>query len=163
MPIPIDTDRITAQKTDDEFEALLDEMASILETEDDLIGDDEAFLEHDESFHDLTDTGADVDLGEEYFNLRDGPVVIGAPVVDPDLKDDAAIAESQEIQLVFDERPDDSSGHVVHYRMTPADDRDVLSLDYDEVDDEPEEESEPSLDRGTVRKRLGRLLSLFRE
>ncbi len=157
MTIPTDTDKVTPPKHDEEFEAMLEEMASLLETEEDLDVNELS----DDDFHSLDDGAAD--LGEEYFNLRDGPVVVGAPVVDPELRDDPAATESQEIQLIFDDRPAGNGDHVVEFRMMPGEDRDMLSMDADSVDDEVEEASEPSLPRPTVRKRLGKLLSLFRD
>ena len=159
----IDTGRITAQKADEDFELLLEEMASILDTEDDLTVEEDVPWLSEGDFHDLVDDT--VDLGEEFFNLRDGPVVIGSPVVDPNQKREpvAPILESQEIQLVVPEPVDRSDDHVVHFRMTSDESRQVLSLDLDSIDDEGEEPSEPSLGSRTVRKRLGKLLALFRE
>ncbi len=164
MAVPIDTGKITAQRRDDEFELMLEEMASILETDEDLDEDGGVALLADEAIHDLRDD--EVDLGEEYFNLRDGPVVIGAPVVDPTVrKNEAPEQETQEIQLVVDYPADEAGNHVVEFRLTPDGDRDVLSLDFDSVDDEPDEdeESQPSLSKSTVRRRLGKLLSVFRD
>jgi hypothetical protein len=165
MAIPIDTDKITAQKRDDEFELMLEEMASILETDEELTVDEGNPVLADEDLHDLRDE--DIDLGEEYFNLRDGPVVIGAPAAIPELEvePEAPELECRDIQLVVDYPADEAGNHVVSFRMTPEGDRDVLSMDFDSVDDEADEDedSQPSLNRSTVRRRLGKLLSVFRD
>lgn len=160
MAAPQDTDKVTDLKRDDEFELLLEEMASILETDEDLTADEGILHLADGDYHDLRDD--DVDLGEEYFNLRDGPVVIGAPVVDPDVRrTEAPEQETQEIQLVFEEPSPEAGEHVVRFRMTPSGDRDVLSLDPDHGMGDEEEDSQPSLDRNTIRRRLGKLMSMF--
>jgi len=165
MATPIDTDKVMAQEQADKFELLLEEMASLLDTDEDLTVDEGIPLLADGDIHDLRDD--DVDLGEEFFNLRDGPIVVGAPRVDPSQGASVPGQESQEIQLVVDYPADEAGNHVVHFRMTPDQDREVLSLDFDSVDfdsvDDEDEESQPSLSRSTVRQQLGRLLSLFRE
>jgi hypothetical protein len=165
MAVHIDTHKITAQKRDDEFELMLDEMASILETDEELTVDEGIPVLASEDYHDLRDD--DIDLGEEYFNLRDGPVVIGAPNVDPeaDVEREAPELECRDIQLVVDYPADEAGNHVVSFRMSPESERDVLSLDFDSIDDEvdDDEDSQPSLNRSTVRRRLNKLLSVFRD
>lgn len=165
MTVPIDTGKNTAQRRDREFELQLEEMASILETDDDLAADEAIAALVDEDYHDLTED--DIDLGEEFFNLRDGPVVIGAPrvVPDPEVEREAPERECRDIQLVVDYPADEAGNHVVHFRMSPDRDRGVLSLDFDSVDDEvdQDEDSQPSMSKSTVRRHLGKLLSVFRD
>jgi hypothetical protein len=133
-------DTLTGTLDDDELESLMDEVASILETEDDL-------ELTDEKLHDLQ--RGRQDLGEQYFDIRDGPVFI-----EP--------RQTKEIVLVDDP---ESGTHVLPQEMLrrvegPAEPvHDVVSLDPDDPvlpDEESVENSEEIYSRGWFSRILDR-------
>ena len=95
----------------EEFESLLDEVASILETEDGLEVEDGPKIEGELDAEDIELIDSEeqlVDLGQDYFDLRDGPLTLG-PAHVAESRSHAERAQAEEarwntgIQLVDDD------------------------------------------------------------
>ncbi len=134
-------DTLTGTLDDEDLQSLMDEVASILETEEDLEATDE-------QLHDLRRGRAD--LGEHYFDIRDGPVIIDPKQVkDIVLVDEptsgAHAVPSDVLQLVDD----------------PARQEDFVSFDPEDAleDEDSVENSEEIYSRGW----FSRILDRFKE
>ena len=119
----------------EEFESLLDEMASVLETEDDLEAgaddafDDVAWIDSEE----LVPEDEVADAGEDYHDLRDGPFDLG-PIHVVEFKSSAEHLQAEEARWVTDIQLVDDEPRPCSAAQPSPRSSDVLTLD---PDDEP--------------------------